>query len=189
MHTDLTEIAVIAHRLSSERLGPYVVAGGGDTAAGLDLYVWNAELSAALATTLGHVEVVLRNAIHENLTTWSIQRFGEPRWYRNPGHLLHPRHAEAIRIAQQRVRQNGRRAETPGRIVGNSRWDSGGICWPAITTRRSGGRPFTRSSPGSAGVGSFTTRSKCCICRAIGSRITSPCSIGRSPTSSSPHCN
>ncbi|MFF5292855.1 Abi family protein [Paractinoplanes globisporus] len=104
-------------RLSPERLTPYVIAGGDGAAAALDLYVWNAELAAALATTLGHVEVVLRNAIHQNLTAWSTRRFGEPRWYRDAGHLLHSRHADAIRVAQLRVSQHGRRTETPGRIV------------------------------------------------------------------------
>lgn len=57
------------------------------SAAALELYVWNAEVSAALATTIGHVEVVLRNAIHENLTAWSRQRFAEPRWYLDPGDI------------------------------------------------------------------------------------------------------
>ncbi|WP_250036028.1 hypothetical protein [Paractinoplanes maris] len=107
----------MTRRLSPERLSPYVVAGGGDIASGFDLYVWSAALSAALATTIGHVEVVLRNAIHDNLTAWSIRRFDEPRWYLDPGGLLQPRQAEVIRIARQRVRRHRSLDETPGSVV------------------------------------------------------------------------
>jgi hypothetical protein len=117
MHTDLTEIAVMTRRLSPERLGPYVIATGRDPAAALDLYVWNSDVSTALAATIGHVEVVLRNAIHQNLSGWSARRFGEPRWYLDPGRLLQPREAEDIRVARRHARQGGRHVETPGRVV------------------------------------------------------------------------
>jgi hypothetical protein len=114
MRADLTEMAVLIRRLSPERLGPYVIAAGDDAAAALRLYAWNAEMSAALAATIGHVEIVLRNAIHENLTAWSTRRFAEPRWYLDPGHLLQQRQAQAIQVARPRARQ---RTETPGRVV------------------------------------------------------------------------
>jgi hypothetical protein len=116
MYADLSEITVMVRRLSPERLVPYVIAAG-DTPAALDLYRWNTEVSAALATTIGHVEIVLRNAIHQNLAGWSARRFGEPRWYLDPGHLLQPRQADIIRVAQQRARRQGNGAETPGRVV------------------------------------------------------------------------
>jgi hypothetical protein len=113
MRADLTETRTMTRRLSPERLGPYVVAAGGDVAAGLDLYAWNTHVSAALATTIGHVEVVLRNAIHENLSSWSTRRFGEPRWYLDPGRLLQPRQADVVRGVRRRLR--GR--ESPGHVV------------------------------------------------------------------------
>src|SRR5689334_14453672 len=113
MHADLTETRIMTRRLSPERLGPYVIAAGGDTAAGLDLYSWNTQVSAALATTIGHVEVVVRNAMHENLTIWSTRRFAEPRWYLDPGRLFQPRQADVVRDARRRLR--GR--ESPGHVV------------------------------------------------------------------------
>ena len=116
MRPDSTETDVIVRRLSPERVGPYVVATG-DNAAALDLYLWNAELSAALATTIGHVEVILRNAIHENLTGWSTRRFAEPRWYLDAAHLFDPRTTDDIRTARRRAVRHGRQAETPGRVV------------------------------------------------------------------------
>jgi Abi-like protein len=117
MRADLAEMAVMTRRFSPERLAPYVVAAGSDTAAAFRLYAWNAEMSGALTTTIGHVEVVLRNAIHENLTEWSTRRFGEPRWYLDAGNLLQPRDREDIRVARRRATRQGRRTETPGGVV------------------------------------------------------------------------
>ncbi|XVV14238.1 hypothetical protein ACQP2X_07800 [Actinoplanes sp. CA-131856] len=109
-------LAVLRRRLSPERLEPYLLAAGGDLAAALDLYAWNSEISAALGVTSGHVEVLLRNAMHDELVVWSTQRFGEPRWYLDPGHLLQSRALTDIRSARQRVARHGR-PETPGRVV------------------------------------------------------------------------
>jgi hypothetical protein len=110
-------MAVLIRRLSPERLGPYVTAAGGDVSVALRLYLWNAEVSAALATTVGHVEVLLRNAMHENLTAWSIRQFAEPRWYLDVGHLLQPRAMSDVRLARQRAVRGGRQGELPGRVV------------------------------------------------------------------------
>ncbi|MFD0517611.1 Abi family protein [Paractinoplanes durhamensis] len=104
-------------RISPERLGPYVAASGGDISEALNLYVWNAEMTAALATTIGHVEIVLRNAVHENLKAWSTRCFAEPRWYLDVGHVLQSRATDDVRIARRRVVRDGSRAETAGLVV------------------------------------------------------------------------
>ncbi|MCY1141807.1 Abi family protein [Actinoplanes sp. Pm04-4] len=117
MDGDLTETGVMTDRLSPERLAPYVEAGGGDLNSAFELYVRNTSVSVALAATIGHVEVILRNAIHQNLTSWSTQRFAEPRWYLDSGGLLEPRQTAVIRRARQRAVQYGRYTETPGRVV------------------------------------------------------------------------
>ncbi|MFC7532153.1 hypothetical protein [Actinoplanes sp. GCM10030250] len=110
------EPALIERRFSPERMAPYVVATGGDLERAIALYAWNADLSAVLSTTIGHVEVLLRNAVHENLTAWSADRFGQPLWYLDPGGFLHARAAHDIRDARRRARR-GSRAETAGRVV------------------------------------------------------------------------
>ncbi len=110
------ELATLERRLSRERLAPYRAACGGDLAAAVALYEWNAEVSAALGTTLGHLEVLLRNAMHDALTTWSTDRFGEPRWYLDPGGLLTGEAKREIHTARGRATRDGR-AETPGRVV------------------------------------------------------------------------
>ena len=48
--------------LSPPRFGIYLSAGGGDRSLALELYEWNAEMSAALQHDLAHLEVALRNA-------------------------------------------------------------------------------------------------------------------------------
>ncbi|MBU2669813.1 Abi family protein [Actinoplanes bogorensis] len=117
MRAELPETAVMTQRLSPERLRPYAIAVGGDLAASLDLYSWNTEISAALAATIGHVEVILRNAIHESLTVWSAREFSEPKWYLDAGHLLQARAIDDIRVAQRRAVRDRRHNETPGRVV------------------------------------------------------------------------
>jgi hypothetical protein len=64
---------------------------GGDLVRAIALYQWNAEVASAFWAVLGHVEVVVRNAMHEQLAAWSVRRFGETRWYLDPGRVLTPR--------------------------------------------------------------------------------------------------
>jgi hypothetical protein len=54
--------------LSPPRFGVYLNATGGDEAAALSLYEWNARLGAAFGHDLAHLEVGLRNAYDRTLT-------------------------------------------------------------------------------------------------------------------------
>ena len=65
---------VLEHRLSPERLRPYRTAVGGDLEQAIALYTWNAQSAAAFFEVLGHFEVVLRNALHNELTAWHAAR-------------------------------------------------------------------------------------------------------------------
>lgn len=64
--------------LSPERLHPYLNAAGGDRERALRLYLWNTAASAAFYGPLQGLEVVLRNAIHRQLSG----RYGLA-WYGN----------------------------------------------------------------------------------------------------------
>ncbi|WP_207921336.1 Abi family protein [Micromonospora sp. KC721] len=110
------ELLVLERRWSPERLAPYRAACGGDLAAAVALYRWNAEISAALGTTLGHVEILLRNALHEELTAWSLRCYGEPRWYLDLGGVLTDEGRRDVVKARSRATRDGR-PETPGRVV------------------------------------------------------------------------
>lgn len=106
----------LERRLSVERLAPYRAAVGGDLERALRLYEWNREVAAALGATLGDLEVVLRNAMNDQLTAWTTARFGQPRWYLDPGQVLTGDALDDIARARRRATNNGR-TETPGRVM------------------------------------------------------------------------
>jgi len=109
------ELATLERRISVERLTPYRHATGNDLARAVALYEWNAAASAAFWVTLGHLEVLIRNAMHDQLTTWSARGFGEPRWYLDPGRVFTPEAQQDVATARRRATRQGH--ETPGRIV------------------------------------------------------------------------
>jgi len=55
--------------LSRPRFGVYLAAVGGDRPTALQLYEWNATVSAAFMRDLAHLEVALRNAYDDALTS------------------------------------------------------------------------------------------------------------------------
>jgi hypothetical protein len=79
--TTVVDPALLERRISADRLAPYKLAVGGDLAAALDLYQWNAELSAAFWVVLGHLEILVRNVMHEQLIALSVSRRSGPDWY------------------------------------------------------------------------------------------------------------
>lgn len=70
---------------SPARMEPYLKHCNGDVAKAFRLYAWNVEVSAALSGPLGCLEVVLRNALHEQLVTLS----GRSDWWRDHRIDLH----------------------------------------------------------------------------------------------------
>ncbi|WP_086819321.1 hypothetical protein [Allokutzneria sp. NRRL B-24872] len=110
--TNPTLNALLEQRLSAERLAPYRAVCGGDLGAALTLYEQNARISAAFWRTLGHVEVLVRNAMHSAL----VDRSGRADWYVPLAGLLTEKAQKDIASAQARVARNGRTA-TPGRVV------------------------------------------------------------------------
>ncbi|WP_432831620.1 hypothetical protein [Dactylosporangium sp. CA-092794] len=113
---EVRDLAVLERRLSPERLTPYRAAGHGDLGAAVRLYEWNVAVSAALGETFGQVEVLLRNAMHDQLTSWSRRVFAEPRWYLDPGGFLFPEAVDDIAKARIRATRTGR-PESAGRVV------------------------------------------------------------------------
>jgi hypothetical protein len=112
----MVDPAVLERRLSTERLAPYRAAVCGDAARTIALYEWNAEVGAAFWAVVGHIEVLVRNAIHDQLTNWFTEQFHEPQWYLDPGRLLTAQARLDIAGARSRaVRED--RVETPGRVV------------------------------------------------------------------------
>ena len=109
-----------AHRASVERyvtqarLGPYLAETGNDYALAEELYVWNLRVSGAFHEVLGVFEVVLRNALCEQLRHWHGKRTGT--WLDDPTSTFDARRIEQIKAACQALSQKGKPL-TEGHIV------------------------------------------------------------------------
>lgn len=101
--------------LSRERLSPYVTHCG-DFDAGVRLYRWNAAVSAALWTSLGHVEVALRNAMNDSLVARHARLGRDGSWLNDPASELDSRMRSHIAAARRRVVQRGKRV-TDGQTI------------------------------------------------------------------------
>jgi hypothetical protein len=109
-------VNLIRYRLSADRFVSYDRQAGGDRVASLRLYEWNTAASAACYATLQAVEIVLRNAINQQLTKLHSAQSLPGSWLDDPTHVLDPHRLADIADARRRVRRNGR-PPTPGRLI------------------------------------------------------------------------
>ncbi|WP_432091501.1 hypothetical protein [Streptomyces sp. NRRL F-5630] len=102
--------------LTSERLSPYTTACSHDAQAALALYQWNSEMAAAFFGPLGHLEVMLRNALDARLVHRQQRRSRTREWYDDPDVPLGKKARADIRMARHRAERQG--AATPrGKII------------------------------------------------------------------------
>lgn len=109
-------VLVIEERLSVERVGAYRAVVGGDLGRAIALYEWNTAVAGAFFEVLGHFEVVIRNALHEQLTIWHTAAGRSEFWYDDPAGVLDEHRHEEIGTARERQGRAGK-PETPGRVV------------------------------------------------------------------------
>jgi len=96
--------------LSAQRLSTYVGRCGGFDAA-IDLYRWNAAVSAAFWPSLGHVEVALRNAMSDALAARHLRLARGGSWLDDPARELDARMRSHIAAARARARKQGKRTD------------------------------------------------------------------------------
>jgi hypothetical protein len=111
--------AVVATRLTADRLRSYLAATGGDLEAAIGLYDWNTQIGAALHEDIGRLEVVFRNALDVALVSYGSAQGWPTVWYdRRP--LFPGRHGrralEDIVAARGRATRRGR-PEAHGKVV------------------------------------------------------------------------
>lgn len=95
---------------SAERLSTYIAHCGGNSAAAVEMYRWNAAITAAFWEPVGHLEVALRNILDDRLAA-RHRRLGRPgSWLDDPAGELPGRARLDIAGARERVRQKGKRA-------------------------------------------------------------------------------
>lgn len=97
--------------LSYERLTRYTRITNGDPEKRLRLYLWNAELCAALYLPVQGLEVVLRNALHDELT----KMYGN-NWFNHADLPLAHVQATMVKEIQARLKKQGK-AITPASVV------------------------------------------------------------------------
>jgi len=103
-------------RLSSSRMAPYLAAAHGDKQRAVRLYEWNVAASGALYEGLAFLEVVVRNAVHDQMTAWHGAQLLPGTWLDDPNGLLEPRAQDDIRTARERaerIQRGGRRSAAP----------------------------------------------------------------------------
>lgn len=101
------DLTVIRKRLSEARLQRYEREMGGDLSAALELYQWNTEVCAAFYGLLQGVEVVLRNAISEQMQDLHVDRGFNESWFDDPFGLLDSRRLGDIEEACNRIVHDG----------------------------------------------------------------------------------
>ncbi len=109
-----TQLAAVRAAIGTDRLAAYDAAAGRDHARAVDLYGWNAAVSAAFFEDLSVLEVVLRNACHSELQTWNAAQGHTSPWYHHP--VLTPGGMQDVGRAHQRLTQ-GDKPETEGRVI------------------------------------------------------------------------
>lgn len=108
------DMSRVATALSAERLAPYLRVTNGELAGAIRLYEWNLAVSGAFYEALGVLEVVLRNAVCEQLVAHHGTQVGH--WYDDPLGVFSDRAADDIAAARKRVAKMGR-GESPGRVI------------------------------------------------------------------------
>jgi hypothetical protein len=112
----MSHIGVLQARIARPRFDTYLAATSGDQARALRLYEWNIASSAAFHETLGQLEVLLRNALDEQLRRWHRKVLGgDGNWHVDASTPLHSDLRSQIEDARRRARRGG--AETQDRVV------------------------------------------------------------------------
>ncbi|MDT0300516.1 hypothetical protein [Streptomonospora wellingtoniae] len=101
------DAGIVWNRLSEPRMAPYLDRAGGDKGDALALYEWSTRIAAAAFEDVGHVEVLLRNAVDSCLRRhFREDERGIP-WFLMP--LPGGEGAAApVRSVRQRLREDGK---------------------------------------------------------------------------------
>ncbi|WP_280181221.1 hypothetical protein [Nocardia farcinica] len=133
--------------LSEPRMAPYVADADGDRAAALALYCWSSRTVAASFEVLGHLEVLVRNALDAVLREhFSEAERGIP-WFMLP---INENVSAAVETTRGRLREQNRSIAI--RSSRGSASASGRGCW-GRSTNSSGVSACTarfRTRPGAA---------------------------------------
>ncbi|MFB7852419.1 hypothetical protein ACFC34_36135 [Streptomyces sp. NPDC056053] len=103
--------------ISPDRLKPYLTECAGDFAAALALYRWNSDLAAAFFEPLGHLEIMLRNALDARLVARQQRRGRTAEWYIDRQVPLTGKARGDIAQAQERAGRGGAASAPRGKVI------------------------------------------------------------------------
>jgi len=101
--------------LTDARFAPYLTAAAGDHERAVQLYVWNARISAGIFETLHHVEVLLRNAIDSQFPPVNARDSPQNTWLADPT-ILSDESRKRVTETIARIARD-RKQPTRGRVV------------------------------------------------------------------------
>lgn len=126
-----TNDAAIQPALSAPRISTYLAATDGDTGLALELYGWNARISAALMLPTHFAEVTTRNAVSDALTAVYGAQWPWDLTFETslpaPAHGYNPRHD---------LRMTRARESTTGKVIAELK----SVFWQKMFTARHDGR-------------------------------------------------
>ncbi|MEI7029688.1 hypothetical protein [Streptomyces pratensis] len=114
--TEPLDSKAVIELFSTDRLNPYLTACAGDHAAALALYRWNSDLAAGFFEPLGHLEIMLRNALDAQLVAGQQRRGRTADWYTDRRVPLSGKARADIAQAQQRAGWHGA-ASPRGKVI------------------------------------------------------------------------
>ncbi|MFD0774074.1 hypothetical protein ACFQZ2_09070 [Streptomonospora algeriensis] len=101
------DAGIVWNLLSEPRTAPYLEKAGGNRNDALALYEWSARTAAAAFEDVGHLEVLLRNALDARLARYFREDSRRIPWFLMPipgdGHG-----AESVQAVRERLREEGK---------------------------------------------------------------------------------
>lgn len=110
------QLAQAEEWITATRFAPYIGKANGDHGQAVELYVWNARISAAMFETLHHVEVILRNAVDSQFAP-PVDASAAPKetWLEDP-EILNDASRQRVQETIARISREGK-TPTRGRVV------------------------------------------------------------------------
>lgn len=114
------DYGIVLGLVTPERMASYLGASQGDVERAFARYEWNIEASAGVMGLSSVVEVVVRNAIDRELTTWARRAHGpHAEWFDHAPLDLKGR--RDLERARERATRRGRLAEVHGKSLPSCR--------------------------------------------------------------------
>lgn len=102
------DLVIVSSHLTAHRLQSYLDVTHGDLEQALELYKWNAEISAEIFRVLVDVEVFLRNAIDRELQKFNVTLGNDMTWIDDLNQFIPPIRRQDIERAKYFVVADGK---------------------------------------------------------------------------------